>query len=129
MLWERVRCQNTQGPPYRRDRSMGSEVRTILDDRPRPNLGRRRARVTVGDETFLCRAPFVQLMRLDLGGAHGNEYDGLVVRSLRSLLMPSPFPGVDPYLEAKGLWESFHALLACALRGAGPNTGRARQLR
>jgi hypothetical protein len=30
--------------------------------------------------------------------------------------MPSPFPGVDPYIEAKGLWESFHAWLipACA---------------
>jgi hypothetical protein len=22
--------------------------------------------------------------------------------------MPSPFPGVDPYIEARGLWESFH---------------------
>ena len=28
--------------------------------------------------------------------------------------MPSPFPGMDPYLEAQGLWESFHAeLIAC----------------
>jgi Protein of unknown function (DUF4058) len=25
--------------------------------------------------------------------------------------MPSPFPGMDPYLEAQGLWESFHASL------------------
>jgi len=22
--------------------------------------------------------------------------------------MPSPFPGVDPYLEVQGLWEDFH---------------------
>src|SRR5436190_19877093 len=22
--------------------------------------------------------------------------------------MPSPFPGIDPYLEAQGLWEGFH---------------------
>jgi Protein of unknown function (DUF4058) len=22
--------------------------------------------------------------------------------------MPSPFPGVDPYLEASGHWEGFH---------------------
>ena len=22
--------------------------------------------------------------------------------------MPGPFPGMDPYLEAQGLWESFH---------------------
>ncbi len=25
--------------------------------------------------------------------------------------MPSPFPGMDPYLEAQGLWEGFHAML------------------
>ena len=25
--------------------------------------------------------------------------------------MPSPFPGMDPYLEASGLWESFHPWL------------------
>ena len=22
--------------------------------------------------------------------------------------MPSPFPGMDPYLESQGLWEDFH---------------------
>ena len=28
--------------------------------------------------------------------------------------MPSPFPGMDPYLEAQGLGEGFHAMLvAC----------------
>jgi hypothetical protein len=28
--------------------------------------------------------------------------------------MPSPFPGMDPYVEAQGLWESCHAaLIAC----------------
>jgi hypothetical protein len=25
--------------------------------------------------------------------------------------MPGPFPGMDPYLEAQGLWESFHPAL------------------
>src|SRR5437764_1198634 len=25
--------------------------------------------------------------------------------------MPSPFPGMDPYIEACGLWEDFHAKL------------------
>jgi Protein of unknown function (DUF4058) len=25
--------------------------------------------------------------------------------------MTGPFPGMDPYLEAQGLWESFHAPL------------------
>ena len=25
--------------------------------------------------------------------------------------MPSPFPGMDPYIEACGLWEDFHHLL------------------
>ena len=25
--------------------------------------------------------------------------------------MPSPFPGMDAYLEAQGLWESFHAAM------------------
>ena len=29
----------------------------------------------------------------------------------RSRRMPSPFPGMDPYLEAQGHWESFHAAL------------------
>jgi hypothetical protein len=27
------------------------------------------------------------------------------------LIVPSPFPGVDPYLEATGLWETFHTVL------------------
>ncbi|WP_369016122.1 DUF4058 family protein [Armatimonas sp.] len=22
--------------------------------------------------------------------------------------MPSPFPGMDPYLEDRGVWEDFH---------------------
>lgn len=25
--------------------------------------------------------------------------------------MPSPFPGMDPYLEAQGRWPGFHTLL------------------
>src|SRR4051812_4742003 len=29
----------------------------------------------------------------------------------RSSFMPSQFPGMDPYLEAQGQWESFHAAL------------------
>ena len=23
--------------------------------------------------------------------------------------MPSPFPGIDPYLESQGYWPDFHA--------------------
>src|SRR5262249_25511692 len=31
----------------------------------------------------------------------------------RSPQMPSPFPGIDPYLEARGLWEGFqHSLVS-----------------
>lgn len=29
--------------------------------------------------------------------------------------MPSPFPGVDPYLEAFGFWESFHSMFGASL--------------
>lgn len=29
--------------------------------------------------------------------------------------MPSPFPGMDPYLEAPDLWEDFHARLAAEI--------------
>ncbi len=25
--------------------------------------------------------------------------------------MPGPFPGMGPYLETQGLWESFHVAL------------------
>ena len=25
--------------------------------------------------------------------------------------MPSPFPGLDPYLESQGYWPDFHAAL------------------
>ena len=25
--------------------------------------------------------------------------------------MPSPFPGMDPYLESQGCWQDFHATL------------------
>src|SRR5262245_49981182 len=31
------------------------------------------------------------------------------------LLMKSPFPGMDPYLEACGLWEGFHGHLVEAI--------------
>jgi hypothetical protein len=30
--------------------------------------------------------------------------------------MPSPFPGMDPYLEAPGLWPDFHGAMLYALR-------------
>lgn len=30
--------------------------------------------------------------------------------------MPSPFPGIDPYLEAPELWEDVHAALASEIR-------------
>ena len=30
--------------------------------------------------------------------------------------MPSPFPGMDPYLEASHIWEDFHASLANEIR-------------
>lgn len=30
--------------------------------------------------------------------------------------MPSPFPGMDPYLEAPHIWEDFHANLATEIR-------------
>lgn len=30
--------------------------------------------------------------------------------------MPSPFPGMDPYIEARREWPDFHAGLACELR-------------
>ncbi|MCX7853165.1 MAG: DUF4058 family protein [Caldilineales bacterium] len=30
--------------------------------------------------------------------------------------MPSPFPGMDPYLEGE-LWQEFHETLAHAIRG------------
>jgi hypothetical protein len=31
--------------------------------------------------------------------------------------MPSPFPGMDPYLESPQLWEDFHGNLAVELQG------------
>src|SRR5438105_14238193 len=30
--------------------------------------------------------------------------------------MPSPFPGMDPFIEASGLWGDFHGSMAVALR-------------
>jgi Protein of unknown function (DUF4058) len=32
--------------------------------------------------------------------------------------MPSPFPGMDPYLEASRFWQGFHADLAAEIRAA-----------
>lgn len=32
--------------------------------------------------------------------------------------MPSPFPGMDPYLEYRPLWPDFHKAMAIAIRGA-----------
>jgi hypothetical protein len=32
--------------------------------------------------------------------------------------MPSPFPGMDPYLEAPGLWPDFHGAMLYAIRAA-----------
>ena len=33
--------------------------------------------------------------------------------------MPSPFPGIDPYLESQDLWPDFHFGFIAALRDAG----------
>ncbi len=30
--------------------------------------------------------------------------------------MPSPFPGMDPYLEAPHIWEDFHASLSIEIQ-------------
>lgn len=30
--------------------------------------------------------------------------------------MPSPFPGMNPYLERAGVWESFHTELVVAMK-------------
>src|SRR2546426_8616393 len=32
--------------------------------------------------------------------------------------MRSPFPGMDPYLERPGVWETFHSTLATMIMGA-----------
>ncbi len=32
--------------------------------------------------------------------------------------MRSPFPGMDPYIEACGLWEDFHEALIAQIRDA-----------
>src|ERR1700679_530648 len=32
--------------------------------------------------------------------------------------MPSPFPGIDPYLESQGLWPDLHAEFIVTLRRA-----------
>ncbi|MBV8886966.1 MAG: DUF4058 family protein [Chroococcidiopsidaceae cyanobacterium CP_BM_RX_35] len=32
--------------------------------------------------------------------------------------MPSPFPGMDPYLEQPALWSSFHSRLIVAIADA-----------
>lgn len=32
--------------------------------------------------------------------------------------MPSPFPGMDPYIEAAHLWSDFHICMIVAMRGA-----------
>src|SRR5438046_6743320 len=45
-------------------------------------------------------------------------YNAAVARerlALRSPLMPSPFPGMDPYLEGS-LWTSFHTQLAVEIQ-------------
>ncbi len=36
----------------------------------------------------------------------------------RRTLMPSPFPGIDPYLESQGYWPDFHASLILYCRDA-----------
>ena len=32
--------------------------------------------------------------------------------------MPSPFPGMNPYLEREGIWQDFHASFVPAMRDA-----------
>src|SRR5438270_6600212 len=36
----------------------------------------------------------------------------------RSAVMPSPFPGMDPYLESSGLWQDLHHSLIYRAREA-----------
>src|SRR5262249_8271211 len=39
----------------------------------------------------------------------------------RSAVMPSPFPGMDPYLESSGLWQDLHhSLIYCAREALQP---------
>lgn len=33
--------------------------------------------------------------------------------------MPSPFPGMDPYLEDAGLWPLFHPIFVTCLHEGG----------
>jgi len=33
--------------------------------------------------------------------------------------MPTPFPGMDPYLERTGVWEEVHTRLIVAMADAG----------
>jgi hypothetical protein len=39
--------------------------------------------------------------------------------------MPSPFPGMDPYLEAPPIWPDFHDAVAGQIRAALNQTLRA----
>jgi hypothetical protein len=42
--------------------------------------------------------------------------------------MPFPFPGMDPYIEACGLWGDFHHDLIAAIKHALAQAARARYL-
>src|SRR5258706_326748 len=37
------------------------------------------------------------------------DWGAPIATPLRSLAMPSPFPGIDPYIEARGRWADFRA--------------------
>src|SRR5262249_21214136 len=44
----------------------------------------------------------------------GDDDGGRVLRRRRS--MPSPFPGMDPYIETSGRWGDFHGTLIATFR-------------
>ena len=54
-------------------------------------------------------------VRLD--SSRYNDRVELDHRSPESRTMPSPFPGMDPYLEAPSIWPDFHDALAAEIRG------------
>src|SRR5262245_17575740 len=43
---------------------------------------------------------------------HQTEH---ALRAVRRCSMPSPFPGMDPYLESPQLWPTFHSPLVTAI--------------
>ena len=98
------------------DRRFRGDRKTLYNHRPAPLPEQFAGRIARGCLLFTLG---------DLGYNHPSQRDPASAPIQGVILMPSPFPGMDPYLEAEGLWPAFqHQLVRVPVPDPAAGAGR-----